>query len=211
MSNFQPDDADIQTLLRATVPNSDPSSNQDPKPDDDPMMRLFSQLMGEVPPGPEKDGAAPGGLPPGLAALMGNGGLSQPENSTQDRAWKILHAVFAFALAIYVTIFSPTLSLHQASRERRDSVTKPGEGINLFWAFATVELVLQSTRYFLERGRTSSGVGGIMGTISTFLPKPWAGYLRLIARYSGIWSTIMEDAYVLVFVIGVVSWWRQTS
>ena len=61
-----------------------------------------------------------------------------------------------------------------------------GDGVNLFWAFATVELVLQSTRYFLERGKTGSGIGGWMGMASGLLGEPcvcfWIDIAGFVAR-----------------------------
>ena len=212
--NHQPTDAGSQTFPQASVPDPDGFPNQGQIPEDDPVMRLFSQLMGEMPSSMEGDAAPSGQLPPSLATLIGKGSAAGTQVSTQkaasiqDRVWKLLHACFAFTLAIYVIVFSPTLSLQPTAQATRETGSSRVEGINLFWAFATAELVLQSTRYFLERGRTSSEIGGTLGIVSNALPSPWAGYLRLIARYSGIWSTVMEDAYVLIFVIGMVSWWR---
>lgn len=215
--NHEPIDAGSQPFPRASVPDPDGFLNQGQISEDDPVMRLFSQLMGEMPSNMEGDAAPSGQLPPSLATLMGKGSgagtqaSTQTEASIQDRIWKVLHACFAFTLAIYVIVSSPTLSAQPTAQGTRETGPSGGEGINLFWAFATAELLLQSTRYFLERGGTSSEIGGTLGVVSNFLPSPWAGCLRLIARYSGIWSTVMEDAYVLIFVIGMISWWRGSS
>ena len=167
------------------------------------MLQMLSQLMGQVQPGSDGIESSPAGLPPGLAALMGSGngnaaGGSQMRADRRDAVkydyiWKTAHALFAFCLGIYVLTASTAFSnpLGRLSRKSGGFDTQNTDGINLFWSFTTIELVLQSTRYFLERGRTSSGIGGMMGTISAVLPEPWAKYLRLIARYSGIWSTVV--------------------
>jgi len=58
----------------------------------------------------------------------------------------------------------------------------------------------------MERGKVAQG--GILATVSNFLPMPYKGYVSLIARYSGIYTTIVEDAMVIVFVLGCVAWWH---
>ena len=174
------------------------------------MMKMLSQLMGGMP-GADGSGAGAGEDPLklGMDAIMGEmgGGAKQ---SPRDYWWKIVHAVFAFVLGIYVTATSTAFAGPVMRIPGKVAVSggETGNRVNLFWAFATAELILQSTRYFLERGKTDSGIGGWLGMISGFLGQPLRGYVRLVARYSGIWSTIMEDGCVLVFMVGVFSWWK---
>ena len=210
-------DAELRALLRAGAPppGIDHESGQGGQTDD-PMVKMLSQLMGGMTPG--ADGSAPpdgNGLPPGLAAMMGVGagapGSTQPEGGTYDYVWKILHASFAFALGVYVTGTSTAFAgpvVRIPGKLADESVVAGRNRVNLFWAFATAELILQSARYFLERGRTGSGIGGWMGMASGLLGEPWGSYVRLLARYSGIWSTIVEDGCMLIFIVGVVSWWN---
>ena len=183
------------------------------------MMAMLSQLMGGMPGGTAGAEGADGGLPPGLAAMLGGmgGGAQGQQGQGQggdpyDYVWKILHALFAFVLAAYVTAttraFSgPMVRIPGKGMLAGDTI-QAGEGTNLFWAFATAELILQSTRYFLERGRTGSQLGGWMGMASGMVPEPYRSYVRLVGRYSGIWSTIVEDGMVVVFIVGIVSWWK---
>lgn len=72
--------------------------------------------------------------------------------------------------------------------------------------FATYEVVLQTSRYFIERGRLQGS--GVLSSIGQMLPEPYAGYVRVIGRYSVIYSTVVSDAMVVVFVLGAASWWR---
>jgi len=48
-----------------------------------------------------------------------------------------------------------------------------------------------------------------MGTLAQVLPQPWAGYLRVVGRYSVIYTTVVADAMVVVFVLGVIAWWKN--
>ncbi|MCJ1352216.1 MAG: hypothetical protein MMC33_002200 [Icmadophila ericetorum] len=187
-----------------------------PEGEDDPMMRVIQQMMSGMPGGPGQGGIGGGpgggeGLPPGLAAMFG-GGAGGPDGQgevqqedTYGYIWKILHAVFALALGLYIVFTTPFSGSHLL---RTESLlpTSTVPDVRFFWVFATAELVLQSARYFLERGKV--GGGGMMAMISGFLPEPWKGYLLLVARYSGIYNTVVEDAMVVIFVLGVVAWWN---
>ena len=182
---------------------------------EDPMMQMLQQMMmgggGGGMPGSGGNGAGDaGGLPPGLAAMLGGGGgglggmgpaPARPDD-TYASVWKIVHAVFALALGVYMT----SATAFSGSRFSRTESVQGEMGVRFFWAFATAELVLQSTRFFLERGRISQG--GLLGTVGGLLPEPYKGYVALVSRYSSIYTTVVEDAMVVVFVLGVVAWWR---
>lgn len=171
------------------------------------MMKLLQQMMGGIP-GAEGQGGEGEGGP--LAAMLsaggmaGMGGLSTKEDK-YGYLWKIVHAIFALILGIYVTATSHAFT-GDISRGGISGAGHEG-GVNVFWAFATAELVLQSTRFFLEKGGGSQ-LGGWMGIVGNMLPEPYRGWLMLAARYSGIWSTVVEDGMVVVFVVGLVAWWK---
>ncbi|KAL8758188.1 MAG: hypothetical protein Q9184_004007 [Pyrenodesmia sp. 2 TL-2023] len=214
--NGAPTEADIRQLLRSAPPTQDTqngSGQQQGESQDDPMIRMLQQIMGGMPGAQESD---QGGIPPGLDALLGSGGGKFPgmpgqelDSGSTDRSaylWKIVHAVFAFILGIYMTAVT---TFNGAQFSRVPAVTKGTEGevgTRLFWIFATTEVVLQGSRFALERGKTSQS--GSMGMLMQFLPEPWRSYVGLVAQYSGIWTTIVEDAMVVVFVLGCVAWWR---
>ncbi|MCJ1303233.1 hypothetical protein MMC08_006041 [Hypocenomyce scalaris] len=175
--------------------------------EDDPMMRMLQQMMGGgMPPG---GAAGEGGLPPGLAAMLGGGpgggaGMAAPLTEAPGAHWwKIAHAVFALMLGVYMT----SMTTFSGSRLSRAGFAEGDLGVRFFWVFATAELVLQSSRFFMERGRLASQ-GGVLGMIGGVLPEPYKGYVALIRRYSGIYTTVVEDAMVVVFVLGLKAWWK---
>lgn len=182
---------------------------------DDPMMQMMQQMMGGGG-GAGGPGGADGQEDPMvkmMQAMMGMGGPGGPQQQQQQQqqaatssayVWRIVHAVFSFGLAAYVAL---TTTFDGSKLARSQSALEDGAvGKRLFYIFATVEVVLQSTRFFLEKGRLQQG--GIMGTLSTVLPEPFAGYVRLAGRYSVIYSTVVADAMVVVFVLGVMAWWK---
>ena len=175
------------------------------------MMKLLQQMMSGMPPGaegggPPGEGMDDGGLPPGLAAMLGGSATtSQTEADTYGYLWRIVHAVFAFILGIYITATSHAFT-GDISRGGVSGFGHEG-GVNAFWVFATTELVLQGSRFFLEE-KGAGGPGGWMGMVVGALPSPWKGYVRLGSRYAGIVGRVVEDGMVVVFVVGAVAWWR---
>jgi hypothetical protein len=199
----------------------------------DPMMKMLEQMMGNAgmdpngPGGPAGFGGGADGLPDfasllggaaggagGLGALSGLFGEApsvedQPKPTVSAATWKIIHAVSSILLAIYVVLSSPVpFNGSKASRElaNLDGVGS-SFGSRLFFWFATVEVVLQSSRFVMEKGQVAST--GMFGTLTKLLPEPWAGYLRIIWRYSVIGTTVISDGLVLVFVLGVLAWWNS--
>lgn len=230
-NNAAPTEADIRALLRSGAPppgiDSEPGQ-QGQGEEENPMMRMLQQIMGEM--GGQGQEGGEGGLPPGLAAMLGGGGggAGMPQAAAAAAAaappatsayiWRILHAVSALILGIYLTThttFSSTPRL-TASRSTAPPPSSPALGNpdpehapqNMFWIFAATELVLQGSKYFLEQGRSQEQQAGWVGMLGRVLPEPWKGWLRLAVRYRGIWSTLAEDSMVVVFVLGVVGWWQ---
>ncbi|OTA97173.1 hypothetical protein M434DRAFT_392125 [Hypoxylon sp. CO27-5] len=172
--------------------------------EEDPMMKMLSQMMsgGGMPSGP--GGANPfagtpmEGLLGGLGNLNGAGagpGAPNPMQQAQQLAtnksanlWRILHAIFALGLGLYVA-FSTTFTGTLTEREHSSIASKTGAGEEdsidktrayFFYVFTSVEAVLLTTRYFLDKGREPQ-----------------------------ILSTVRSDALVCVFVLGVCSWLRS--
>ena len=176
-------------------------------------MKLLQQMMGGMSGTDVPGGEGENSLPPGVTAMLGAGGMASLSSTTGSQnkedpygyLWKIVHALFAFALGVYVTATSHAFN-GDVSRGGLAGAGHEG-GRNVFWTFATAELVLQSSRYFSERGR-SSQLGGWMGIVGNMLPEPYRGWLILAGRYSGIWSTVVEDGMVIVFIVGLVAWWK---
>lgn len=182
----------------------------------DPIMKMMQQMFSPPPgtggapiPGAAgMPGGPPDGLPPGLAAMLGGAAAPGPGNpnpqapSTSGYIWRIVHAIFSLLLASYVAFVLP----FDGSKSERDSPL--AEPKSVFWIFATVELGLQSARYMLEKGGTDGLPAGWMRTVVQFLPSPYGNYVKLALRYSGYWTTLVEDAMGVVFVLGAVAWWK---
>lgn len=176
---------------------------------EDPMLKILQQMMGGMPP-PGADGK-PGF--PGAPGLF-NQGQQDVVQDSYAYVWRIIHAVFALGLGLYIAL-TTSFTGTKLERERSafahqfQSETETGlspESVHFFWIFATAEILLQTSRFFLEKGRPQQS--GAMGMIMGFLPEPWKGYLTLVSRYSRIWTTVSADAMACLFVLGVCAWLR---
>lgn len=175
---------------------------------EDPMMAMLQQMMGGggMPGGPNGSGM------PQFPGMMQSGPMAAAE--PYAHIWRIVHAVFALGLGLYIALATPFAGT-KAEREISGlgkSFVGGESGMSLasvhfFWIFATAEVILQTSRFFVEKGRVQQGA--VMSMISGFLPEPYKGYLALISRYSRIWTTVSADAMALVFVLGACAWWRS--
>ncbi|KAL9051081.1 MAG: hypothetical protein Q9162_006254 [Coniocarpon cinnabarinum] len=185
----------FRRMLRAGADDDPGAQGQE----EDPMMKMMQQMMGTF----GADGQQSAGMPPNLTNMFGGGqDQEQPQVSSGDYIWRIVHALFSLLLGIYTVT---TLAFTGSSLSRSQYATDP-IGPRLFWMFATAELVLQTTRYFVDRGKLPPS--SFLGKIAAFLPEPYAGYLRLLNRYSIIYTTVVSDALVVVFVLGCFAWWK---
>ncbi|KAI1411700.1 hypothetical protein F5Y13DRAFT_164860 [Hypoxylon sp. FL1857] len=196
--------------------------------EEDPMMKVLSQMMsgGGMPGGPGGPNPFAGTPMEGLFGGLGNlGGAGpnapNPMQQAQQLAanksanlWRILHAVFALGLGLYVAL-STTFTGTLTEREHSSIASKTGEGEDsiertrayFFYVFTSVEAILLTTRYFLDKGREPPK--GWMWTVSGFLPGSVKGYVQHALRYGQILSTVRSDALVCIFVLGVCSWLRS--
>jgi hypothetical protein len=172
-------------------------------PADDPIMKMMQQMMGGG------LGEGPGGMP----TFPGIPDQDPAEADPYAYLWRVVHAVFALGLGFYIAFTTP-FNGSKAARELAAYNTYGEEGemalspasVHFFWIFATAEILLQSSRFFLEKGRVQPG--GITGMVLGFLPEPYKGYLATVSRYGRIWSTVSADAFVCVFVLGASAWLR---
>jgi hypothetical protein len=95
---------------------------------------------------------------------------------------------------------------HSDNDDWASDTLSPHAFAHFFYMFATFEIVLQTSRYYIERGQLQES--GILSTVGQLLPEPYAGYFRIIGWNSVIYSTVVSDAMVVVFVLGAMSWWR---
>ncbi|KAF3350434.1 BTB/POZ domain-containing protein 1 [Verticillium dahliae VDG2] len=187
--------------------------------DEDPMMKMLSQMMA--------GGGLPGGadgspFPPGFPGFPGMPGAAgqqaQASSSSADYLWRVLHAVFALTLGLYI-VATTHFTGAKAQRERTalaltyptasddvvGEVNRMEEGREVFfWMFATAEALLITTRMFLLKGRPAEA--GIVWTVAAFLPGPWRGWVETALRYGNVFASVRRDILVCVFVLGVVAW-----
>jgi len=237
-----PDEVDIETVSGTNTPSASTRSRaagenplieammqqqgaggpQQGESDEDPMVKMMQQFSSLISGNGNVQDAnaqaqAQQDLPPFLQAMLK--GQAQTDKDTAQAptkgsayVWRIVHAVFAFSLAIYIASTSTFTGTKLARSQSAYSSSSDADlGHRLFIIFTSVELVLQSTRYFIERGQLQGS--GILATIanSGIVPEPFAGYVRTLGRYMTIVQTIVSDAMVVVFVFGALAWWRSTS
>jgi hypothetical protein len=177
------------------------------------MQQLMGMQGGQDPNDPNALGGDLPQMAQMLSTMMGGGGMGgagQPQPSTGSAyLWRIVHAISALIIAVYIAL-TTTFSGSKLARTENTFVqdVNYGLGAKPFYIFATAELVLQTSRYFIEKGQLQGG--GILATIanSGFVPEPYAQLIRTIGRYSTIYTTIVSDAMVVVFVLGAVAWWK---
>lgn len=159
----------------------------------DPIMALMQQMMGMPPMG-----------------AQGESGMNEAQpmqQQSQDKwggLWKLLHTLGALFLAIWSLKLAGLGSEFDGSLKQRELATYTNP--NFFYYFATMELVLQSSRFFIEKGKPPPG--SMLGMIGQILPPKIGNYFITIARYSVILTTVMSDAFVVVFVLGMAAWWN---
>lgn len=171
---------------------------------DDPMMKMLQQMMMGGMPGEGAGGA------PAFPGMPGQTPTPAADAAADPSAylWRVVHAVFALGLGLYIA-FTTSFTGSRLERESpytRENGQLSAASVHFFWIFATAEVLLQTSRYFMEKGRIQPG--GIMGMVMGFLPEPWKGYLGLVGRYSRIWMTVSADAMTCVFVLGACAWLR---
>ncbi|KAL7944439.1 hypothetical protein V8C42DRAFT_346186 [Trichoderma barbatum] len=180
-----------------------------PGMEDDPIMKMMSQMMsaGSIPGFGGADGAsnpfANMNMPQQQAAV-------QLPKSSSVSFWRLIHALVALGLGLFFVLTS-TFSGSKLERERtaltfEQEVDEEAERRKnlFFWTFATAEVLLLSTRFFLDKRSTNAT--GFVATAISYLPQPYRGYIELGQRYFQIFSAVRTDILTCVFVLGVVSW-----
>jgi hypothetical protein len=184
------------------------------------MAAMLQQMMGGGGmPSMGQQSGAPDGLPPGLAdmfsAMQGGGAAAEPSPEQSSAwIWRLVHSLFSLALAIYIVLQTPFTGsrLSRFSQHDDNWAVQPTPAHNFarfFYLFATFEVAMQSSRYFIEKGQLQGG--GMLSTVAGILPSPYGSYIRTIGRYSVIWSTVVSDAMVVVFVLGATAWWKGAA
>ena len=192
----------LRQFLQASGQPSAPENETKPaESEQDPMQQMMQQLLGAV--GGEQHGQS---LQSAFTNLQQGGSEQAPQpTSKPEYLWRIVHAIFFFLLGIYVTS-DVTFTGSEFSRKAPVSNQLSSR---LFLMFSTAELVLQGARYIVDKGELppSSTIGKFAG----FLPPPYGNYARILSRYSIIYTTVVSDALVIVFVLGCTAWWRSQA
>ncbi|KAG7150920.1 hypothetical protein HYQ46_000098 [Verticillium longisporum] len=153
-----------------------------------------------------------------MPGAAGQQAQAQASSSSADYLWRVLHAIFALTLGLYI-VTTTHFTGAKAQRERTalaltyptasddvvGEVNRMEEGREVFfWMFATAEALLITTRMFLLKGRPAEA--GIAWTVAAFLPGPWRGWVETALRYGNVFASVRRDILVCVFVLGVVAW-----
>ncbi|PQE25411.1 GET complex subunit GET2 protein [Rutstroemia sp. NJR-2017a BBW] len=164
----------------------------------DPMMQLLQQMMGG---GAGGEGSSMPGFPGMNIQTQSAAAAANPS----AYLWRIIHAIFALSLGLYIAFTTP---FSGTKYERDAGLLEELRTQQFFYVFASVEVLLLSSRYFLEMGKDAGSGEGWVGMLMGVLPEPWKGYLVLGRRYLGIWGTVSGDALVCVWVLGCCAWLR---
>ncbi|KAI7360545.1 hypothetical protein KC354_g8783 [Hortaea werneckii] len=212
-------------MLQAQQGQAGPGGEQE-----EPMLKMMQQISGMMGGGMGQQGGAGGG-----EGMMGGGGAEneqmmqmlsslmggqQQTKQQQGQApatgsaylWRIVHALSAMLIGAYTVLGSTfngsALSRHESATSSESTY---GLGPRLFTMFVTAELLLQGSRFYLEKGQLQGS--GMIATVanSGLVPEPYAQYIRTAGRWIGIIQSIISDALVIVFVFGALAWWNGAN
>ncbi|KAI9030738.1 hypothetical protein CLU79DRAFT_883885 [Phycomyces nitens] len=152
-----------------------------------------------------------GQLPFNPAMLANMQGQQQPTEVTNDPSrfyWNLIHVSSMLWLGIYAVYtewstaglgrFASLLWMNPA-----ESASNGFTGVQfpLFWYFVTLELMMQAAQMFFQQGPAHSG--SMLGTIAGQLPHPFSTVILTCLHYHTLWSCLVQDCCILVFVIGI--------
>lgn len=209
-----PDNPFAAMMASMGVPNPGEGGGAGGPDPNDPMMKMLSQMMGGAGAG------GPGAQNPFAAMAGGQQQQQQPPQVAPDATaaaiWRVLHFLVAAGLGLYIALltqFTGTKVARERGAFATYSATASDEQANasaedlrkyFFWAFATAESVLLTSRFFLDKG--ARGPSGMVATVLGFVPESkWKSLVVNGLQYVQIFSTVRMDLLVCVFVLGVCS------
>ncbi|KAJ8660824.1 hypothetical protein O0I10_003467 [Lichtheimia ornata] len=127
----------------------------------------------------------------------------QPDDGSA-KYWTLIHFVSMVWLGLYAVYreWSAEGVQRFASLVMDDQARYAAVQLPLFWYFITIELLLQTARMMYQKGNTSS-TSMVMSAIMQYLPPQVANGLNVLMRYWIIFSCLIKDCLVLVFIIGL--------
>ncbi|WWD21991.1 hypothetical protein CI109_106479 [Kwoniella shandongensis] len=179
--------------------------------------------LGGIPPnlfGPP--GAGGGDMPafPSFPGMPGFGGAASKPRSKAEKYFPLVHFISIILLSIFAVAWwepalfkvSPTSLLSTWPRRwaglsgRRDSAWRlKGFGeveiLPLFWAFTTLELILQTTRFTIFKSPPPPH--SLLATFLPLLPPAISRPLLTGSRYLNLLSQTNKDGCLLVFGVGM--------
>ena len=188
----------LKAVLRQPMPQQGQGQTQ---PEEDPMMKMFQAMMGGLngssdPNAP--DGMAAGigispddvskatGLPPFLTNMMMGNQKAQPNPAEVQatRRWRIVHTVFAALAGLYLVF-----SVSRSSLTFGENPPAPATFQNPFVIFLTGQVLVQSVRVLStdQSGKIGLGLWMQMG------------------------KEFIGDGAIMVFMLGLASWWNGTT
>ncbi|KAI1111237.1 hypothetical protein F5Y14DRAFT_426248 [Nemania sp. NC0429] len=215
-------------LNRRSPTDSTDGSQDATAGNEDQLLRMIQGMIG---------GQLPNGGTPGASEFPGMGGLdallratagsntTMPQQQQQQgqaaewrttaNLWRILHAIFALGLGIYVAL-STTFTGTKVERDADDLQSTGVLGARdiqqarawFFYVFTSVEAVLLTSRYAVEQGAGFTPAGWTW-SVANMLPQPFGSYARYALRYGQLFTTVRNDALFCVFVMGVCSLLRS--
>ncbi|KAI8089259.1 uncharacterized protein BX664DRAFT_263269 [Halteromyces radiatus] len=143
-----------------------------------------------------------------LASMTGeninNNNTSSAAMDPTIKYWNLIHLLSMLILGFYAVYMewaavgmTRMAQLLQATSNDIYGLSHSGP---LFWYFATIELCLQSARMFYQQGTMASN--STLGALATQLPPPLNNIITVFLRYRLIWSCLVQDCCILVFIIG---------
>ena len=115
-------------------------------------------------------------------------------------------------LGLYIALYTPfngsrseRVAAAEAHAENRSTDVDTFKE-HFFYAFATVETALLTTRYFLDRRRTAPA--GMLSSVVGMLPEPFRQYVGHGLQYWQTVASVRSDILVCIFVLGACSWYR---
>jgi GET complex subunit GET2 len=190
----------LKALLRGPSQSGAQGQAQDQPPlpeQDDPMIKMLGSLMGGM--SGAGDPNAPGGLPfnpedlskaTGMPSFLTNMLMGNPKAPPAPaeiksmRTWRVLHVVFALLSGLYYLF-----AIGSAEHTFGANPPAPATFQNPFLVFLVGEILLQSTRIL------TAGASGKRG------PRLW---YQMVKDFAG-------DGAVIVFLLGVASWWKGVT